>query len=77
MRLELTRDSEHETEEQGKQHEVQTEIVRVDHSGETEEHEDDRLRDVGQHLHEILHGGRGLLGHVQLRVVPHHNTTKR
>lgn len=51
--------------------------MRVDDSGQAEEHEDDGLADVGQHLHEVLDGRVGLLGDVGLYILLHAQAAER
>ena len=49
----------------------------VDDGGEAEEHEDDRLAEGGQQLHEVLDRALRLARHVRLHVVPHADTAER
>ena len=49
-----------EAEDQHEKHEGRVPVVGVDHRRDAEQHEDDRLTDGRQHLHEVLDGGARL-----------------
>ena len=73
----LTNEPENQAKEQSHQHEGRVPLVVVDDGGDAQVHEDNRLTNWRQHLHEILNGRMRLLWYVFLHVSLHWYTTKR
>lgn len=71
----LTQCPPNQAEGQGEADEGPVPLMVLSHGGHAHEDEDEGLADAAQHLHEILDGGVGCLGHVFFHILFHGHRT--